>query len=92
MPPLQEAKWDLGEDDAPGILSSRAEGGRREGGSRACFWLCLLLQMSGRRRRRRRDRGDRNGYIGLSAEPVGIPISDDVLVSFQLLLCKRLTK
>ena len=83
MPPLQEAKWDLGEDDAPGILS--------RGKEEAELAFGLLLQMSGRRRRRR-DRGDRNGYIGLCTEPAGIPISDDVLVSFQLLLCKRLTK
>ena len=88
MPPLQEAKWDLGEDDAPGILSSGAEGGGGKEEAELAFGL--LLQMSGRKgRRRRRDRGDRDGYIGLSAEPTGIPILDDILVSFQLLLCKR---
>ena len=43
MPPLQEAKWDLGEDDAPGILSSRAEGrGQREEGRRKPSLLLAL--------------------------------------------------
>ena len=40
MPPLQEAKWDLGEDDAPGILSSRAEGGGKEEAELAFGFAC----------------------------------------------------
>ena len=60
------------------------------GGSRACFWpVAADVWKEGKKKGQGRDR---NGYIGLSAECVEIPILGHVMVSFQLLSCKPVTK